>query len=65
MKKIAIDDFAFKKKKTYGTVIIDHETGNYLEFIESRKKEDIVPILKKYSNVELVTRDRASSYGSI
>lgn len=64
VKKIAIDDFAFKKKKFYGTVIIDHETGNYLEFIESRKKEDIVPILKKYSNVELVTRDRASSYGS-
>ena len=62
--KIAIDDFALLKRKKYGTVIIDQETGQYVQFIESRKKEDVKETLKEYKNLKLVTRDRATAYGN-
>lgn len=43
--KIALDDFAFKKGNTYGTVITNHDNHEYLDFIDSKAKEEVVKVL--------------------
>jgi len=64
VKRICIDDFAFKKGHNYGTVMIDIDTGRIIDLLPSRKTADVVKWLKKYPNIELVSRDGSSSYAA-
>ena len=41
-KKVCIDDFATKKRETYGTVMIDIDTHRIDDMINSREYDDIV-----------------------
>jgi transposase len=59
---VGIDDWAMKKGHSYGTIIIDHETGRVLEVLEGRLSEDIQPWFKAHPEVEIVTRDRSMDY---
>ena len=34
--KIGIDDFAYKKRHTYGTIIVDEETHNPITLLDGR-----------------------------
>ncbi len=60
---MAIDDFSFLKGQSYGTVFIDHNTHLFIDIIDTRTKDDVAERMKKFSNVKIVTRDRANSYG--
>lgn len=62
IKHIGIDDFAFRKGCTYGTIVVDLDTHNVLEIIPSKDSSKVEAALKKYTNVTIVTRDRASAY---
>lgn len=62
VKHICIDDFAYKKGISYGTILIDADTGRTLELIKGRDKDSVAPTLRKYPNVEIVSRDRSSAY---
>lgn len=44
--------------------MIDHDTRKVVGYINSRKTEDVVRTLLNFENVEIVTRDRSSSFGS-
>lgn len=59
---IGIDDFAFKKKQSYGTVFIDHLTNTIINIIDSRIQEDVTNELKKFVNLKICTRDGAPLY---
>jgi len=59
---IGIDDFAFKKRHTYGTIIVDEETHNPVAILDGRDGETLKGWLKKNKHVTTVTRDRASAY---
>lgn len=61
-KYIAVDDWAIKKGKNYGTIICDHETHRPVAIINGRTHEPFEEWLKLHPEVELVTRDRSSSY---
>jgi transposase len=59
---IGIDDFAFCKGQTYGTVIVDHETGKVVDMLPDRSSESTAAWLQEHEGVEVVTRDRSSLY---
>ena len=61
---LGIDDWAFRKGVSYGTILIDMETSRPIELLASRESADLKEWLKKYPNVKIVTRDRAGSYSS-
>ena len=61
---LGVDDWAFRKGVNYGTILIDMETSRPIELLASRESSDLKGWLKKYPNVKIVTRDRASSYSS-
>lgn len=59
---IGIDDFAFKKRHTYGTIIVDEETHKPVAILDGRDGSSLKEWLKKNKQVKTVTRDRASAY---
>lgn len=63
-KVIGIDDFAFRRGQVYGTLLIDLERRKALDLIPSREAEDVAQWLKKYPQVEVVSRDRSPIYAN-
>ncbi len=61
---LGVDDWAFRKGVSYGTILIDMETSRPIELLKSREGADLKEWLTKYPDVKIVTRDRASSYSS-
>ena len=61
---LGIDDWAFRKGKSYGTILVDMKTSIPIELLPSRDSCDLKTFLNQYPLVEIVTRDRASSYSS-
>jgi transposase len=61
---IGVDDFAFAKRKTYGTIIVDEETHKPVAVLEGRDKDTLKKWLEHNKHVKAVTRDRASAYAS-
>lgn len=59
---IGIDDFAFRKRHTYGTVIVDKATHRPVALLDGRDGESLKEWLKQNRHVTTVTRDRASAY---
>lgn len=59
---IGVDDFAFKKRHTYGTVIVDESTHNPIAVLDGRDGESLKDWLRQNQHVTTVTRDRASAY---
>jgi transposase len=64
IKKICIDDFATKRRETYGTVMIDIDTHRIVDMINSREYDDIVTWLKTFPNIEVVSRDGSITYSN-
>ncbi|MCT4646356.1 MAG: ISL3 family transposase [Carboxylicivirga sp.] len=61
---LGVDDWAFRKGVSYGTVLIDMETSKPIDLLPSRDGCDLKDWLEDHKDVEIVTRDRASSYSS-
>ena len=62
--KIGVDDWAYRKGHEYGTIICDLETHEIIDVLKGRDKETFENWLKGHPDIEIVTRDRASSYAS-
>jgi len=62
--KVCVDDFALKKRYTYGTVMVDWDTHRVIDIIPSRDTEKVCEWLKTYPNIQMISRDGASTYAS-
>lgn len=65
VKKICVDDFALRKRFSYGTVMVDLESHKIIDMIASRDVNDVRKWLSEYPNVEIVSRDGAQLYASV
>ncbi|MEE9362256.1 MAG: ISL3 family transposase [Cellulophaga sp.] len=63
-KVLGVDDSAYRKGISYGTILIDMETSKPIDILPSREGKELKKWLSKYPDVKIVTRDRASSYAS-
>ena len=64
IKSVGLDDFAIKKRHRYGTVLVNQEDHQIFDLIESRDKEDVIDLLKRYPYIEKVTRDGSLIYAA-
>lgn len=62
---IGVDDFAFKKRKTYGTIIVDEKTHQPIAVLDGRDGKTLKEWLTHNKQVKTVTRDRASAYAKV
>ena len=62
---IGIDDFAYKKRHTYGTIIVNEKTHEPITLLDGRDGETLREWLKNNKHVKAVTRDRASAYAKV
>ena len=59
---IGIDDWAYKKGHTYGTVIVDLKQRRIIDLLPDREAHTVEAWLKERPWVKVVTRDRYSKY---
>ena len=62
--KVCVDDFTFRKRYTYGTVMVDLETHRIVDIIDSRETKQVEEWLKTYPNLKIISRDGAQTYVS-
>src|SRR5215217_8664946 len=62
---LGVDDFAFKKGSTYGTILVDLERHKVVDLIPDRSQESLVGWFESHpgaEEVEVATRDRSKIY---
>jgi transposase len=59
---IGIDDWAWRKGRSYGTIIVDLERGRVIDLLPDREEATVKRWLAAHPGVELITRDRWSAY---
>ena len=62
---VGIDDFAFKKRHNYGTIIVDEKTHKPIAILDGRDGKTLSSWLKDNKHIKVVTRDRASAYARV
>jgi len=60
---LGVDDFAFRKGRHYGTVLIDMATHRPIEIFDGRDGADLATWLRRHREVAVICRDRSSGYG--
>jgi len=59
---LGIDDWAKRKSKDYGTIIVDLERHRVLDLLPDRTAETSALWLQRHRGIEVVSRDRAGAY---
>lgn len=59
---IGVDDFAFKRGRTYGTIIVDLATNRPIELLRERSVDSLTAYLEAHPEVRVVARDRDARY---
>jgi transposase len=61
---LGIDDFALKRGRAYGTVLIDMETGAIIDVLPDRETQTVKTWLEGHPGAGVICRDRGTSYGA-
>ena len=62
--KVCVDDFAIRKRFSYGTVMVDLESHRIIDLIPSRETADVANWLATFPNIQVISRDGAATYSS-
>ena len=59
---LGVDDFALRRGRVYGTLLVDGETHRPVDLIRERTAEALRTWLQAHPGVEVITRDRSTEY---
>jgi transposase len=61
---LGVDDFAFRKRDTYGTILVDLEKRKPIDLLPDREGKTLENWLFAHPGVEVISRDRSSVYAN-
>ncbi|MFK0202955.1 ISL3 family transposase [Streptomyces lavendulae] len=59
---LGVDEFAFRRGRTYGTLLVDVEAGRVVDVLPDRTSETFSAWLREHAGAEIICRDRATAY---
>jgi transposase len=61
---LGIDDFAWKKGRRYGTVLVDLEARKIIDVLPDRSCATVAKWMSAHPEIEIVSRDRGTDYAA-
>lgn len=61
---IGIDDFAWRRGRRYGSIIVDLERRAVIDILPDRERETVATWFRANRQVEVICRDRGASYSA-
>jgi transposase len=59
---VGLDDWAYKRGDTYGTILVDLERHRVIDLLPDRSGDSVKVWLQGHPEIDVISRDRASSY---
>src|SRR3989440_573584 len=59
---LGVDEFAYRRGKRYGTILINLEDGTPVDLLPDRQAASLEMWLKQHPGVQLISRDRAGEF---
>ena len=61
---IGIDDFAWRRGHSYGSIVVDLERHTVIDILPDRQRDTVMAWLKANPQVRIICRDRGPGYGA-